>query len=416
MSPAQASPQVVLIVSDIASEGALVQSLLEPDFEKVLVAVDGDAATEMFRQSRVTVLVLAHKVLQKAVGFYLGLYRRSTELKIPVHPHRTIALCDRKDVREAFDLCTSGQLSDYVQFWPTTYDAPRLLMAVRGALKSCSDEISLSKSSLALAAQHKRLAQLEELLSQYLSTGAAHLATASLALTKTETDIETALAGLSSQILNGGSVQLRPGQQPDAFSRELSGFSAESILPHLRGASSTLEPLAEWAVKMEKAVTPHIKSTRAQLQKALPVGRTILVVDDDPFQRQMIGRVLESAGYLPLYATNGTDALSMVRKSQPDLILMDVLMPDMSGLECVQRLKNEPALSKIPVVMVTGESVRNVVLESVKLGVADFLVKPIERKSLLGKLARLLGQRIPDAAGVDRAWRGQRVQAPVPVT
>lgn len=390
MNQTPSSQQTVLIVSDVASQADLVKSLLQEHVEKVLVATEGDAASEAFRQERPSVLVFAYTALQSATKFYLALFRRATELGIPVHPHRTIALCDRKDVKEAFDLCTNGQINDYVQFWPTTYDTPRLVFAVRRAIREGIDQAASAMSSSALIAQGKHLAQLESVLSQYTSTGSAHLATASTTLARTKADIETALTGLSAKILSGTSVQLRPGIATEDFSRELSGYSAESILPKLRDTSRSLEPISEWAGQLEKVVKPQIHSSRAQLQQALQVGRTLLIVDDDQFQRQMVGRVVESAGYRAIYAGNGSEALAMIRNAPPDLVLMDVLMPNMNGLEVVQRLKADPAMSKIPIVMVTGKSARNVVLESVKLGVADFVVKPIERANLLDKIARLL--------------------------
>jgi CheY-like chemotaxis protein len=398
MRPEGISQQSVLIVSDVGTEGALVRSLLEGAFDEVLVANAPNATFEFFQKSRASVLVLAFRDLQKATRFYLGLYRRGAELHTPVHAHRTIALCDRKDVRDAYELCSSGQFNDYVQFWPTTYDAPRLLLAVRRALQDCSLQFSSSEASAALIAQGQRLAQLEEILSRYMKAGAGHVATAGLALAEAEKGIGTALDGLSTHLLNSASVQLRSGVKPDALSHELSRFGATSILPHLHGLSSTLEPLTVWVDKMKETVDPHIKTSRAQLDRALLDRPTILIVDDDLLQRQMAGRILESAGYSPRYAESGQDALNILRTMLPDLILMDVLMPGMSGLEVVQRLKAEPALAKIPVIMVSGKSVRDVVLESVKLGVSDFIVKPMEREMLLGKISRLLAPAASNAA------------------
>ena len=348
--------QSVLIVSDVATEVTLVKSLLEDSFDSVLAAIDTDAIPGAFQDSKASVLVLAYRDLQRGAKFYQDQYRQSTELQTPLHPHRTIALCDRRDVRVAYDLCSTGRLDDYVQFWPTTYDAPRLLVSVRHALQACADHQHASQYSMALKAQSQRMEQLEVLLSHYLGTGAAHLATANLALAETETGVEAALAGLSKQILKGTTVQLRPGCAPKDFARELSRFSTESILPNVRGVSRTLEPLTEWATRMEAAVAPHIKDTRAQLEHTLLPGPTVLIVDDDQFQREMVGRIVESAGYSAAYAGNGAEALKMVRKARPDLILLDVLMPDMNGLEVVQRLKSEPAFEKIPIIMVTGES------------------------------------------------------------
>jgi CheY-like chemotaxis protein len=75
---------------------------------------------------------------------------------------------------------------------------------------------------------------------------------------------------------------------------------------------------------------------------------------------------------------------------------MDIVMPDMGGLEVVRRLKADPALASIPVIVVSGKGGRETVLQSVELGVSDFVVKPIDRKTLLSKIGRFVAQRIDD--------------------
>jgi CheY-like chemotaxis protein len=396
MNATRNSKQTVLIVADVATEAELIHSLLEDDVENAVIAVGAAAASELFLQSQASVLVLAYRDLQEGLQVYLGLYRRGTTQQIPIHCHRAIALCDRKDVKAAYDMCSNALINDYVQFWPTTFDTPRLLMSVRRALRECADQVAAAASDAALGVQAQRLAQLEEMLAQYLQAGIGHASTAGLTLADAETSIVLALEGLSNHLLAGTSVQLRPGIAPDEFAKELSQYSSNSILPLVRGSASTVQPLTQWAGEMEQAVSPHIKDSRARLAQALPFRPTILIVDDDEFQRQMLGRILAADLYHPVYAGNGAEALSMLGTMRPDLILMDIMMPDLGGLEVVRRLKVDPALASIPIIVVSGKGGRETVLESVKLGVADFVVKPIDRKTLLGKIGRFVAQRIDD--------------------
>jgi CheY-like chemotaxis protein len=115
-------------------------------------------------------------------------------------------------------------------------------------------------------------------------------------------------------------------------------------------------------------------------------------VDDDDFQHKLIGKLLEKKDYHLIFAGNGSDALNMMRNVQPDLILMDVMMPDMDGLETMRNMKAEPQFAKIPVIMITGKSDGQVVSDSMKVGAADFVVKPFDKATLIAKVNRALGE------------------------
>lgn len=117
---------------------------------------------------------------------------------------------------------------------------------------------------------------------------------------------------------------------------------------------------------------------------------TVLVVDDDHFLHKIIGKILAAKNYQLAFATSGAEALDIVRKTRPDLILMDIMMPDMDGLEATRQLKTVPRLADIPVIMITGNSEKDIVTESLKAGATDFVVKPIDRQTLLEKVGRVL--------------------------
>jgi CheY-like chemotaxis protein len=115
------------------------------------------------------------------------------------------------------------------------------------------------------------------------------------------------------------------------------------------------------------------------------------VIDDDEFQRKIIGKLLEAENYHLVFAASGVEALKMLRKMRPDIILMDIMMPEMDGIETTRRLKTVPHLARTPVIMVTGDSEGNVVIDSLKAGAVDFVVKPFTAATLVAKINRVLG-------------------------
>jgi CheY-like chemotaxis protein len=115
----------------------------------------------------------------------------------------------------------------------------------------------------------------------------------------------------------------------------------------------------------------------------------VLVVEDDRFQLAVAISVLISAGLRATGASGGQVALDMLQTSQPALILLDVDMPDMSGLELLRLLKATPRHAGTPVIMLTMMREREMVLEAMRDGAADFIVKPFDRDTLLQKIRRV---------------------------
>lgn len=84
------------------------------------------------------------------------------------------------------------------------------------------------------------------------------------------------------------------------------------------------------------------------------MGKKVLVVDDDPDVRLFSITVLEENGYTPLEATNGEEAMQLIRKEHPDLVILDVLMPRESGIRLYRQLKMDKKLDKIPIIILSG--------------------------------------------------------------
>ena len=115
---------------------------------------------------------------------------------------------------------------------------------------------------------------------------------------------------------------------------------------------------------------------------------TVLIVDDECSGRQTLESVLEADGYQIEMAENGMQALEMVKIIQPDVILLDVMMPGMTGFEVCQRIRNDPLIAEIPIIVLTALDDRESLLSALKAGADDFITKPFDRHELR---ARLIG-------------------------
>ena len=120
--------------------------------------------------------------------------------------------------------------------------------------------------------------------------------------------------------------------------------------------------------------------------------KVVLVVDDTPANIHVIKGILQDS-YKIKAATSGEKALHIVSKAPPpDLILLDVMMPEMDGYEVCRRLRDDPATLDIPVVFVTGHSSDEERAQGLALGAAGFLVKPVDPEVLFSTVRAIFGQ------------------------
>ncbi len=115
----------------------------------------------------------------------------------------------------------------------------------------------------------------------------------------------------------------------------------------------------------------------------------ILVVDDAEFLRVRISKMLSSEGHEIIEAENGLKAVETYKSSRPDVVLMDITMPEMDGLAALREIRSFDSSAKV--VMLTALGQESVVLEAIKAGARDFVVKPFEKDRVLSAVAKLVG-------------------------
>jgi signal transduction histidine kinase len=116
----------------------------------------------------------------------------------------------------------------------------------------------------------------------------------------------------------------------------------------------------------------------------------VLIVDDERRNAELLKVMLLPEGYVLLTATSGEDALALLADQQPDLILLDVMMPGMDGYQVATRIKQNPATNNIPVIMLTALDDRNARMLGLNAGAEDFLTKPVDRAELCVRVRNLL--------------------------
>lgn len=128
------------------------------------------------------------------------------------------------------------------------------------------------------------------------------------------------------------------------------------------------------------------------------MGAKVLVVDDEPDIVELVRYHLEKAGFRCLVGADGAAALRLVREHRPDLLILDLMLPGLDGLEVCRRLRHDPATARLPVIMLTAraEEVDRVV--GLEVGADDYVVKPFSPRELVARVNAIL-RRVREPAG-----------------
>ncbi len=119
-------------------------------------------------------------------------------------------------------------------------------------------------------------------------------------------------------------------------------------------------------------------------------SKTILVVDDEPAIRDMISTALDVAGYDCLQAENAQQAHGMIIDEQPDLVLLDWMMPGTSGIELIRRLQRDDLTKNVPVIMLTAKTAEDNMVQGLESGADDFITKPFSPRALIARINAVL--------------------------
>lgn len=133
----------------------------------------------------------------------------------------------------------------------------------------------------------------------------------------------------------------------------------------------------------------------------------ILVVDDEPDVLEVIGFNLKAAGFLVITADDGATAIKRARQELPDLIVLDVMLPNVDGLEACRSLRREAATANIPIILLTARAAEVDRVLGLELGADDYVTKPFSPRELVLRIRKLLQRRTPAVANAEQIRCGE---------
>jgi PAS domain S-box-containing protein len=184
------------------------------------------------------------------------------------------------------------------------------------------------------------------------------------------------------QIIEQSATLLTEGYVYDSLSQPV---SSSRLLASIKNASLPIE------FREPSSVIPLETETHTE---AIDPGGKVLLVDDSEGNRVIASAYLTSAGYLVVEAGDGIEAIEKIKEYKFDLILMDMRMPTMGGIECVEIIRREQLAENVPIVALTAHAILEARDECLAAGMQDFLTKPIERQKLLQTVSNWLNGRL----------------------
>jgi twitching motility two-component system response regulator PilH len=138
----------------------------------------------------------------------------------------------------------------------------------------------------------------------------------------------------------------------------------------------------------QEAILTFIEYPLELLRKSLMA--TILIVDDSPSQIAIFTKILEKHGYDHVVAEDGASGVAMAKSVKPDLILMDVVMPELNGFQATRKLTQDPKTKDIPIIMVTTKDQETDRVWGQRQGAKGFMVKPVVEEELVSEIKQFL--------------------------
>lgn len=382
-------PHTILLAVEDEFDSKVIRGHLEADYDVECCPPHAPDALRLFCERRPAVLLLGFTNTADAQVFYLNLLRNAPDAD--GREHRVLLFCHHRDDSKAADLCLRGAFDDYVIVKPWL-DVQRLRVAMKRATGSLQDT--------------QTIMGLRQQLSQ-VRLSHAHLLQLETDLTSARSELAAGLGDSQAEMY--GWLQERGASVAKDVEARFPRLGLRTLLEerydsHLREAlerqGRTLSGLFDRPIEQLAAGVANV-ARNLPLQ---PLRRTVLVVDDDEFIFDLIAHILADESWLVIYAGTPDEARLQLNRQVPDLVLMDVMLPGVDGIDLTKEMRGSPRTAQVPIIMLTGRSERSIVEASIRAGAQDFLVKPPERESLLLKVQQFF-------AASDRTVSGGRSAA-----
>lgn len=390
-------PNIVLVYEDEVELTGTIEIIAE--YLKGYRSIPlNDQTTKFLSFNKPQVILFALSSVDKNVAYYSRLLE---EEKLP-YTHQAILMCTNKESGIAFRCCMKGLFDNYFVFQPL-YEKYRLLMLIQNGLNFCRS------NSLIVDYYDDKIEKLDDGLEKIIEeTG------------RFKQELTNKMDASRQQLsdLSGGDAEFA-GIDPDQLLAMIRDNHIKPLLNVLEGdIKQTIDSMLGQLVTQQhnaKAATmnsekvntkPPIQTVGkkgllaeiAQAKAASSSAVSILVVEDNAIYREMLTSVLEKENYVVSEAEDGALALELIQKESFDLIIMDLYMPKLDGLNTTKRIRLLSGGKKLPIIALTGNKNKDNVKKWLNYGLNGYIVKPSSKKTILDAVNKALATTPGDIA------------------
>ena len=378
----------ILVAAARSGDAEQIAQSLRDEFADVRATTDPDRIAADFRACEPDVVVLAFETLSGARAYYRVLDKSS----VPQPEHRTLILCSRVECATVVEACRQGEFDDYVLYWPQPYDGFRLAMSIRIACRAMAVPGPQRSLPLGLFGQARHVDELDRNLDAELDDADRRTLELRQSLASTEREIVRVVDDLSGRLATEASAGWIDVKDRDLLAGEFDLLKEQQVDAVRRHGELEIASMRARATRLKDRLEPSLAGARSLVEELRKHRPVVLVVEDDEFSRELVARTLDAECWEAIFASDGASAISQLRQVRPDVILMDIRLPDTDGLSLTHQLKASPHLSAIPVIMMTGDAREETLLSSLAAGASGFVVKPFTRAVLTAKLEKLFAR------------------------
>jgi CheY-like chemotaxis protein len=438
---ANRKPNIVLVYED-ADEFVGVTNIIKTQFLEYRVVIYSEDTASILIGVKAPVILFGLSTVEKSIEFYSELVQKG-EFS---YPHYTVLLCNNKQSLASFSCCMKGVFDDYFVYQPL-FEKYRLLMIVQGGLLACQsksnikefndelfssidedlshliDEASNCKQGLLSQINQSResINKISEGLQQesadkdtvnqeVVSTLASDHVTP--LLSSLEEGICSSLEQIISQLvakqISQQTSQLDANQLLQGFpSKEEHAEKANNVRRELANKSADNSEqdnkqdivISEQNVVMSEDSTEENVTAEKVIADPEPIKsnkKHILVAEDNPLYKDMLLSILISEGYDVDQAEDGLVALQKIKGNSYDLILMDLYMPKLDGLNVTRKIREISGGKDIPVIALTGNKNKELVKKWASYGLKGYIIKPSSREDIISSVRKVFSTEAAD--------------------
>src|SRR6056297_1275560 len=378
----------LLIAGDDAGDLDEIARHLSPNFPRRGKATEAAKAGRFIMGRDLCVIALSFRTLEGAHDAYTDMLRQAMADR--PGSHRTLLLCTSSDARGACSAVMRGRFDDFVVFKPLSdpcllrFRAYRLARSLEteDRIKRTAGEQKLAHSRQVTDRAMASMAQDQQTMAAQTRADQAELRTR---VGQHLTDFETRLGG--PDFADAITVL-----DKDALATGFQDGIRNDLEQELEAFKKRLTTSIDEVVARYKAIREEAEAALAGLVAAAErTPLSVMVVDDDPELNDLVREMLEMDDHQVIQAFDGDSGYFQAVSHTPDLLLVDINLPKLNGMDLCGMLKTHPRTRDIPIVVVTGNATRELVESARQIGVEEFLVKPFTYEALQEKVKKVTG-------------------------